>query len=128
MDTLINNRYQLGALLGRGGMGAIYRAHDTFLERDVAVKLLDETGLGTEGRSRLLNEARAAAQLNHPNIVSIYDAGEQNGAPYIVMELVEGRVAVRLAPAEDGARSSASPSRSALRWSTPTAPGSCTAI
>jgi len=90
MDTLINNRYQLGTLLGRGGMGAIYRAHDTFLERDVAVKILDETGLGTEGRSRLLNEARAAAQLNHPNIVSIYDAGEQNGAPYIVMELVEG--------------------------------------
>ncbi len=54
------------------------------------LKILDETGLGTEGRSRLLNEARAAAQLNHPNIVSIYDAGEQNGAPYIVMELVEG--------------------------------------
>ncbi len=79
-------------------MGAIYRAHDTFLERDVAVKLLDETGLGTEGRSRLLNEARAAAQLNHPNIVSIYDAGEQNGAPYIVMELVEGESLFDLRP------------------------------
>ncbi len=90
MDTLINNRYRLGELLGRGGMGAIYRAHDTLLERDVAVKVLDETGLGTEGRTRLLNEARAAAQLNHPNIVSIYDAGEQDNAPYIVMELVDG--------------------------------------
>ncbi len=98
MDTLINNRYQLGELLGRGGMGAIYRAHDTFLERDVAVKVLDETGLGTEGRSRLLNEARAAAQLNHPNIVSIYDAGEQDGAPYIVMELVEGTSLYDLRP------------------------------
>ena len=98
MDMLINNRYQLGGLLGRGGMGAIYRAQDTILERAVAVKLLDETGLGTEGRSRLLNEARAAAQLNHPNIVSIYDAGEQNGAPYIVMELVEGESLFDLRP------------------------------
>lgn len=98
MDTLINNRYRLGALLGRGGMGAIYRAHDTLLERDVAVKVLDETGLGTEGRSRLLNEARAAAQLNHPNIVSIYDAGEQDHAPYIVMELVDGESLFDLRP------------------------------
>jgi tetratricopeptide (TPR) repeat protein len=98
MDTLINNRYQMDTLLGRGGMGAIYRAHDTFLERDVAVKVLDETGLGTEGRARLLNEARAAAQLNHPNIVSVYDAGEQDGAPYIVMELVDGKSLYELRP------------------------------
>jgi len=71
-------------------MGTVYRAHDTLLNRAVAVKVLSETGLGTEGRARLLREAQAAAQLNHPNIVSVYDAGEADDQPFIVMELVEG--------------------------------------
>lgn len=70
-------------------MGTVYRAHDTLLERDVALKILSKAGLGTEGRTRLLHEARAAAQLNHPNIVSVYDAGEDQGTSFIVMELVE---------------------------------------
>ncbi len=87
---LINDRYRLETVLGQGGMGVVYRGYDTLLERTVAVKLLSETGLGSEGRARLLNEARAAAQLNHPNIVSIYDAGLTGKAPFIVMELVEG--------------------------------------
>lgn len=84
------NRYRVDAELGRGGMGVIYRAHDTVLDRPVALKVLTQAGLGTEGRNRLLREARAAARLNHPNIVSIYDAGETDGLAYIVMELVEG--------------------------------------
>jgi len=88
-DFLVN-RYRLDAELGRGGMGIVYRARDTLLDRDVAVKVLSGTSLGSEGRARLLHEARAAAQLNHPNIVSIYDAGEAGGVPFIVMELVEG--------------------------------------
>jgi predicted ATPase len=101
IGTFFSDRYRLDAELGRGGMGVVYRAHDSLLDRDVAVKLLSEVGLGTEGRSRLLREAQAAAQLNHPNIVTVYDAGEAEAAPevapastqavpFIVMELVEG--------------------------------------
>jgi serine/threonine protein kinase len=90
LGTLLNNRYHLEAQLGKGGMGVVYRAYDTLLERTVAVKILGTEGLGTEGRARLLREARAAAQLNHPNIVGIYDAGEAAGKSFIVMELVEG--------------------------------------
>jgi ABC-type oligopeptide transport system substrate-binding subunit len=89
--TLLNGRYRLGAEIDRGGMATVYRAHDTLLKRDVAVKVVSAAAApGTEGRARLLHEARAAASLNHPNIVSIHDAGEANGSPFIVMELVEG--------------------------------------
>jgi predicted ATPase len=88
--THLANRYRLESEIGQGGMGTIYRAHDELLDRAVAVKVLGESGLGAEGQGRLLREARAAAQLNHPNIVSVYDAGEADGKPYIVMELVEG--------------------------------------
>src|SRR5512136_2202758 len=90
IGTLLQNRYRLDEELGRGGMGMIYRAYDTLLDRDVAVKVLTEAGLGTEGRARLLREAQAVAKLNHPNIVAVYDAGEVDGTPFIVMELVEG--------------------------------------
>src|SRR5512139_2529657 len=90
VGTLLQNRYRLDAELGHGGMGMVYRAHDTLLDRDVAVKVLHDSGLGTEGRARLLREAQAAAKLNHPNIVAVYDAGEVDGLPFIVMELVEG--------------------------------------
>jgi len=89
-STLLNNRYRLQTELGRGGMGVVYRAHDTLLERDVAVKVLSDTALGAESRARLLREAQAAARLNHSNIVSVYDAGQAGGVPFIVMELVEG--------------------------------------
>ncbi|MCK4316692.1 MAG: serine/threonine protein kinase, partial [Anaerolineae bacterium] len=90
VGTLLNERYQLDAEIGRGGMGIVYRAHDTLLERDVAVKLMSAAALDTEGRTRLLHEAQAAAKLNHPNIVSVHDAGEAEGVPFVVMELVEG--------------------------------------
>jgi tetratricopeptide (TPR) repeat protein len=88
---VINQRYRIDGELGQGGMGAVYRAFDTVLERPVAVKLLAATGLGQEGRERLLAEARASARLNHPNIAAVYDAGETDGRPYIVMELVDGQ-------------------------------------
>jgi len=71
-------------------MGTVYRAHDDTLDRDVAVKVLTSSGLGTEGRDRLLNEAQAIAKLSHPNIVSVFDAGEEDSTPYIVMEVIEG--------------------------------------
>src|SRR5512138_2217916 len=91
IGTILQNRYRLDAELGQGGIGLVYRAHDTFLDRDVALKVLNATGLGTAGRARLLREAQAVARLNHPNIVSLYDAGEENGTPFLVMELVEGQ-------------------------------------
>jgi predicted ATPase len=91
----IPSRYTLLAELGRGGMGVVYRAHDSLLDRPVAVKVLSSANLNDDGRARLLREAQSAARLNHPNIVSVYDAGfAESGAgplPYIVLELVEGR-------------------------------------
>jgi serine/threonine protein kinase len=88
---LLAERYQPLGELGRGGMGTVLRAHDQLLDRAVAIKTLSANALGEEARARLLAEARAAARLNHPNIVSTYDAGEADGDAYIVMELVEGR-------------------------------------
>ena len=96
IGAVLNGRYRLDVELGRGGMGVVYQARDQLLDRDVAVKVLSAGLLGTEGRARLLREARSAAQLNHPNIVSIYDAGEatvpgvDDLVPFIVMELVAG--------------------------------------
>ncbi len=91
IGSVLNERYRLDAEIGRGGMGIVYRADDTLLERDVAVKILSATALGTEGRAHLLGEARAAAGLNHPNIVAVYDVGEAGGVSFLVAELVEGR-------------------------------------
>ena len=90
IGTTILNRYNIETELGRGGMGVVFTAHDTLLNRVVAIKFLNASGVGTEGKARLLQEARAAARLNHPNIVSVYDAAETNGLPFIVMELVKG--------------------------------------
>jgi predicted ATPase len=96
----INDRYQLDAEIGEGGMGTVYRAHDLMLERDVAIKLMSNTKLGTEGRARLLHEAQATAKLNHPNIVTVHDAGEIEDSPYIVMELIEGQTLHEIPPIE----------------------------
>lgn len=90
IGTLFRNRYRLDQELGKGGMGIVYRAHDTLLQRDVAVKILSNSSIGTEGRARMLREAQAAARLNHPNIVSVYDAGEESGTSFIIMELLDG--------------------------------------
>ena len=85
-------RYQIGSLIGVGGMGEVYRAHDPQLNRDVAIKMLtgetaDDPGL----RQRFEVEARAASTINHPNIVAVYDFGEHFGLLYIVWELVNGK-------------------------------------
>jgi eukaryotic-like serine/threonine-protein kinase len=83
--------YQISALIGAGGMGEVYRARDSRLGRDVAIKLLPSSFSADPDRlQRFAQEARAAAALNHPNILAIYDIGEWEGAPYIVSELLEG--------------------------------------
>ena len=94
---LLGGRYQLGSLLGRGGMAEVRRARDLRLGRDVAVKQL-RVDLATDStfQARFRREAQSAAGLNHPNIVAVYDTGEEPdpttgvGVPYIVMELVDG--------------------------------------
>jgi ABC-type oligopeptide transport system substrate-binding subunit/tetratricopeptide (TPR) repeat protein len=98
----LGDRFLLQEKIGQGGMGTVWRGFDSLLERPVAVKLLNPAGLATEGRARLLAEARAIARLDHPNIVSVYDAGESDGSPYIVMELVEGENLHDWPPAEFG--------------------------
>jgi serine/threonine-protein kinase len=83
--------YEVVALIGAGGMGEVYRARDPRLGRDVAVKVLP-AGLSSDAERlrRFEQEARAAAALNHPNILAVYDIGQHEGAPYIVSELLDG--------------------------------------
>jgi tetratricopeptide (TPR) repeat protein len=88
-QTLLN-RYRIDAQLGQGGMGIVYRAHDMLLDRPVALKVLNASGLASGGKARLMVEARAAAKLNHPNIVTVYDVGEAGDVLFIIMELVLG--------------------------------------
>jgi serine/threonine-protein kinase len=89
---VIDERYVLDGLIGRGGMAEVRRAEDRRLGRSVAVKLLRETlASQAEARLRFEEEARAAARLTDPNVVAIYDTGEHNGRPFIVMELLPGR-------------------------------------
>ena len=91
IGTTLGGRYRLVELLGQGGMATIYRARDAQLDRDVAVKLLrPEFGQDPDFLARFRDEARAAASLNHPNIVSVFDFGEDESGPYLVMEIVEG--------------------------------------
>jgi len=83
-------QYRIEEKLAEGGMGAVYRAFDTRLKRDVAIKILSRSEGSDDELARLLAEARAAAPLNHPSIATIHEVGETDGVPYIVMELVTG--------------------------------------
>jgi serine/threonine protein kinase len=83
--------YQVEAAIGAGGMGEVYRARDTRLNRDVAVKVLPASFAADDERlRRFAREAQAASALNHPNILSVFDIGTHDGAPYLVSELLEG--------------------------------------
>ena len=83
--------YEIQSLLGAGGMGEVYRAHDSRLNRTVAIKVLPSSFSADRDRlQRFAQEARAAAALNHPNILSIFDIGEEAKTPYVVSELLEG--------------------------------------
>ncbi len=85
------DRYELEHRLGHGGMATVYLAHDLKLDREVAIKLLADNYAGDdEVRKRFSREARLAARLDHPNVVQVFDVGEEDDRPYIVMEHVDG--------------------------------------
>ena len=103
--------YEIIAPVGAGGMGEVYRARDTRLGRDVAVKVLPSSYADNKERlQRFEQEACAASALNHPNILSIYDIGTHNGSPYVVSELLEGQTL------RERLNGSALPSRKAIDY------------
>src|SRR5271155_1833322 len=114
MPLTANSRlgpYEIQSPLGAGGMGEVYRARDARLNRDVAIKILPTSFSADPDRlQRFAQESRAAAALNHPNILSIYDIGEDRGAPYVVSELLEGETL------RDRLRNGALTSRKALDY------------
>ena len=84
-------RYEIRSKLGQGGMGEVYLAHDTLLERNVAIKFFTPAAADDDrSKKRLIREARAAAKLDHPHICSIYEVDEVNGRNFFVMQYVEG--------------------------------------
>ena len=90
VEYLQNGRYALLKKLGEGGKGVVYKARDTALNRVVAVKMLKGTVTNDEAYSRFMTEAQAVAKLNHPNVVSIYDIGKEDGKQFFVLEFVDG--------------------------------------
>src|SRR5438445_7500074 len=92
INSIFDGRYRIVRKLGSGGMANVYLAEDQELGRRVAIKILDERHAGDDQfTERFRREAKNAAALSHPNIVSIYDRGEAEGTYYIAMEYVEGR-------------------------------------
>src|SRR5437016_6325894 len=83
--------YEIVAPLGAGGMGEVYRARDTRLDRSVAIKVLPEAFSESRDRLRFEQEARSASALNHPNIITIYELGQHGPTHFIAMELIEGQ-------------------------------------
>jgi len=85
-------KYDVISVLGRGAMGVVYRGYDAYVDRPVAIKLASQVDAEGEEMARRLfvNEARSAGRLDHPNVLKVYEAGEENGRPYMVMEYIEG--------------------------------------
>ena len=95
VGRLLDGRYRIGDRIARGGMASVYEAHDIRLDRAVAIKIMhaglgDATSGDEEFAARFVREARAAARLSHPNVVAVYDQGEDNGTVFLAMELVPG--------------------------------------
>ncbi len=123
--------YEIDELVGRGGMGEVYRALDPTLERPVALKLLLPSLADDDGfRERLLRESRLAAGLDHPNVIPIYETGEADGRLFIAMRFVVGtdlKALLRREGALDPRGRSRSQHRSPMRSTQPTAAASSTA-
>ena len=117
--------YDVTALIGSGGMGEVYRARDTKLDRDVALKVLPDLFANDPERlARFQREAKVLASLNHPNIASIYGLEEVDGIRALVLELVEGPTLAELIAARTGrAPAAAAPSESARRGAAPSGGG-----
>src|SRR5947208_9398840 len=85
-------QFEITGRIGQGGMGEVFRARDTRLNRDVAVKMLPKEFVADADRLRRFEqEAKTLAALNHPNVLTVFDAGVHEGAPYLVSELLEGK-------------------------------------
>jgi len=91
IGNTLADRYRIDSEIGRGAMGVVYRAHDATLDRDVAVKVMSAHAPDEDTLTRWRHEAQAAARLQHPNIVAVFDAGVSNGTPFIVMEMIDGQ-------------------------------------
>jgi eukaryotic-like serine/threonine-protein kinase len=122
--------YEIVTLLGSGGMGEVYRARDTRLDRTVAIKVLPEAlAADPQFRTRFDREARTISQLDHPHICALHDVGEQDGVAYLVMQYLEGetwrrgssepRPAIRPVVGWHSTARSPLLSRSSARWTRP---------
>ncbi len=87
--------YEITQEIARGGMGVVYRAHDSKLQREVAIKVMREDVASALSSARFLRETRIAARLQHPNILPVHDSGDADGVLYYVMPLVEGETLAR---------------------------------
>ena len=125
-DPQFIGRFRITRRLGEGGMGVVYAADDDALQREVAIKLLRTDAAARS--TALLREARAAARVTHPSVCTIYEVGEHEGTPYLVMELLDGQsVAARLPTARWGrSMRAAFSSRRSRRSTRSTARGSST--
>lgn len=91
-ELLRVGKYQIVTMIGKGGMGSVYKAFDPMIKRHVALKIMNETSFEDEtARARFLREAQAIGKLQHPNIIALFDAGEHEGRPFLVVEYLEGR-------------------------------------
>ena len=103
IGSMLGGRYQIEEIVGVGGMAVVYRARDTILGRDVALKVLKkEFAEDPDIRKRFSIESRAVAKLSHHNIVSVFDVGSEDGTDYIVMELIEGITLKAVSAAQGG--------------------------
>ncbi len=114
------SHYKILEKLGEGGMGVVYKAEDTKLERTVALKFLSLTSIGGEEKKRFKREAKAAASLNHPNIATIFAIDEADDQTFIAMEYIEGKSLEELVGANGG---KPMPIDKAIDYATQTAAG-----